>query len=122
MSQAWYSDLPESEEDKLYREGIEKIKAGVEEGKSFEEAAALIELMDIKDPPLREAVISDALKVIIAELHFAKKKSLKSLAKKLKVPEKVLFQARQEMLEDLEEAAVEKFRKESGGLGPTGNA
>jgi len=120
MAEAWYAGLPESEGDRLYRESIEKIKNAVEQGLSFDEAAALIEL---KDPALKEAVIPDALKVIIAELHFGKKKSLKALAKKLKLPEKRLLEARQEMLEDVEEAAVEKFRKESGsGPGPVGNA
>jgi len=119
MSEAWYADLPESEEDKLYRGSIEKIKGAVEQGLAFDEAAATV---DVKDQALKDTIISDALKVILAELHFGKKKSLKALAKKLKVPEQRLLQARQEMLEDVEEAAIEKFRKESGGAGPVGNA
>lgn len=119
--EAWFSGLPESEEDRIYRESINRIKSGIEQGLSFEQAVALI---DVKDASLREVIISDSLKVLLAEMHFNQGKSLEELSKKLKVPLKRLEVARQEMLEEVEDAAIEKFKKESGGgsFGPSGNA
>lgn len=118
---AWYSGLPESEEDKLYRESINRITSGIEQGLSFEQASALI---DVKDAALRETIIADSLKVLLAEMHFNKGESLEDISKKIKVPLKKLQEARKEMLEEVEDAAIEKFRKESGGgaFGPSGTA
>ncbi len=111
---AWYSGLPESEEDRLYTESVNRIKTAVEQGLGFEEAAKLVE---VKDAEARESILDDALKVIIAEMHFAKQEQLEKLAKKLKLPIEKLMKARQEMLADVELAAIEKFKEETGQSG-----
>jgi hypothetical protein len=106
----WY----ESEEDRVYAEAVNSIKAAVESGASFEEAAAKI---DVKDEALRDAVVSDALKVLIAEMHLMQKTPLEELAGKLKLPIERLEQVRKEMLADLEAAAIEKYKESQGQEG-----
>ena len=111
MTEAWYSDLPESEEDKLYNESVKRIQSAVEQGMSFESAAGLV---DVKDEALKAQVLDDALKVLIAQLHFTGGMTLDALAKKLGLPLKHLEEAKRAMLEEVEDAAVKKFREESG--------
>ncbi len=108
----WYKDVPESEEDKLYEESMKKVKSAVQQGLSFEQAAGLVE---VKDEALKTAILDDSLKVLIAELHFMAGQSLNDLAKKLKLPLERLERAKKEMLQDVEGAAIEKWKEESGG-------
>lgn len=109
----WY----ESEEDRLYEEAVGKVRDGVLlKSLSFEEAAALA---DLKDEALRASVLEDALKVLIAELHFGKKKTLKDLAKRLKLPIKRLEEAKAEMFSEVESAAIQAYKD---SLGQSGNA
>jgi hypothetical protein len=108
----WY----ESEEDRAYAEAVNSVKAAVEGGAPFDEAAAKI---DLKDDALRAAAVSDALKVLIAEMHLIGKTPLDVLAAKLALPLERLEQARKEMMADLEAAAIEKYKE---SLGQEGNA
>jgi hypothetical protein len=108
----WY----ETEEDRVYAEAITSIKAAVEGGASFDEAASGL---DVKDKALRDAVVSDALKVLIAEMHLMGKTPIEELAGKLGLPLEKLEQARKEMMADLEAAAIEKYKE---SLGQEGNA
>ncbi|MDA8085951.1 MAG: hypothetical protein M0Z75_04560 [Nitrospiraceae bacterium] len=111
MSEAWYNELPESEEDKQYAESIKRIQNAVLQGMSFESASGLI---DVKDEALKTQILDDALKVLIAQMHFTGGTPLEGLAKKLGLPLKRLEDAKNAMLEEVEEAAVERYRKESG--------
>ncbi|MDA8171208.1 MAG: hypothetical protein M0Z48_05180 [Nitrospiraceae bacterium] len=112
MSEAWYNELPESEEDRLYSESVKRIQSAVLQGMmSFESASGLI---DVKDEALRAQILSDALKVLLAQLHFKDGTPLEALAKKLGLPVKRLEEAKNSMLEEVKEAAVERYRKESG--------
>lgn len=112
MEKAWYHDLPD--EDAIHREGVERIREAVGRSLGFEEAARLLE---VENARLQEAILDDALKVLIAEMHFAGGTPLAELARRLKVPEEKLAKARAQMLEDVEEAAIRKYREEqeSGG-------
>jgi hypothetical protein len=111
----WYEEIA-SEDDRLYDESVEKVIAGVKRSLTFEQAAALI---DLKDGATREAVLDDALKVLVAEMHFAAKKPLKEMASALGLPIKRLEKAREEMLKEVEQAAIEKYKSSTG---QTGNA
>lgn len=108
----WY----ETEEDRAYAEAVNSVKAAVADGATFDEAAAKI---DLKDDALRAAAVSDALKVLIAEMHLIGKIPLEVLAKKLDLPLERLEKARKEMMADLEAAAIEKYKE---SMGPQGNA
>ncbi|MDA8387472.1 MAG: hypothetical protein M0Z58_02255 [Nitrospiraceae bacterium] len=111
MTEAWYSGLPESEEDKLYGESVKRIQSAVSQGMSFESAAGLI---DVKDETLRAQILDDALKVLIAQMHFKEGMPLERLAKKLGLSMKRIEEAKEAMLREVSEAAVEQFRKEAG--------
>jgi hypothetical protein len=109
----WY----ESEEDRLYEEAVGRVRDGVlQKSLSFEEAAALVGL---DDKALRASALEDALKVLIAELHFGKKTPLKDLAKRLKLPLGRLEKAREEMFGEVESAAIQAYKD---SLGQSGNA
>jgi len=113
MEKPWYHDLPD--EDAIHREGVERMREAVGRSLGFEEAARLLE---VENSRLRKTILDDALKVLIAEMHFAGGTPLGELAKRLKVPSEKLEQARAEMLEDVEEAAIRKYRaemEETGG-------
>lgn len=113
MSNAWYDDLPK-EEEALYDESVRRIKSAVEKSMSFEQATGLI---DVPDERMKAAIIDDALKVLIAEMHFARKKSVEDVAKALKLPPKRIQQARAEMLAQVEQAAIDAMKSERGQSG-----
>ena len=114
MSETWYEDLPESEEDRIYTESVKRIQNGVAEGMSFEKAAGLI---DVKDEALKTDILSDALKVLIAQFHFTEGLPLEKLAKKLGLSPARVEEAKKEMLAEVEQAAIEKYKEESGSSG-----
>lgn len=115
MEKPWY-EYAQSEEDRLYEESVKKIKDALKQSLSFGQAAALV---DIKDAGLRASILDDALKVLIAEMHFNGDKTLKDVARTLRLPLKRLEKAKNEMLEDVKKAAIEKYKSSSG---QTGNA
>ncbi len=114
MTDAWYNELPESEEDRLYTESVKRIQSGVEQGMTFEKAAGLIEP---SGDELRAAILDDALKVLIAKFHFSEGMTLDKLAKKLGLPLARLEEAKKAMLEEVEQAAIERYKEESGSSG-----
>ena len=114
MSDAWYNDIPESEEDRLYTESVKRIQNGVEQGMSFVQAAGLIETTS---EALKAGILGDALKVLIAKFHFSEGMPLEKLAKKLALPPARLGEAKREMLAEVEQSAIERYREESGSSG-----
>ncbi|MGD8352206.1 MAG: hypothetical protein PVG55_04350, partial [Nitrospirota bacterium] len=82
----------------------------------FDEAASQVE---VEDEELRKAIVSDALKVLIAEMHFLKKKSLEEVAEALKLPLERVAEARREMVEEIEADAIQRYKD---SLGQGGNA
>jgi hypothetical protein len=110
----WYSDLP-PDEDQLYEESVRRIRSGViDQQMPFEKAAELIE---VEDKGLRAAILDDALKVLLAEIHFAGGKSLDETTQALGLPRARLERARAEMLKDVKQAAIEKYKSETGQEG-----
>ena len=74
----------------------------------FEQATGLIEVNDEK---LKAQIIEDALKVIIAEEHFQKQVPVAELARRLRLPAGRLEDALREMLLDVEDEAVRKWKE-----------
>lgn len=109
MTEKWYDGLPddffETEADKAYRESFARIREGLTHGLGFDEACSKIE---VKDEELRKLIISDMLKVIMAEEHFAKKVPINNLAKILKLPEEFLDGIKQGMFIDMHRTLDEK--------------
>jgi len=111
-----------SEEDRIYEESVRRIQSAVKQSMPFGQA---VKLIDVEDEGLRNAIIDDALKVLIAEMHFSgKKMSLKDVSGMLKLPLKKLEIAKAEMLKDVEAAAVESYKQSMAdqGKGPEGSA
>ncbi|MCE5312411.1 MAG: hypothetical protein LLF86_04585 [Nitrospiraceae bacterium] len=106
------------EEDRIYETAISRIREGLKGGLSFSEACSI---MDVNDPELRRFIEDDALKIMIAELHYGKGTPLKDLSKMLRVSYKAVHEANLEMLEDVGITAAEIYKKNNFD-GAAGNA
>ncbi len=84
------------------RDAVQKIRTAVEQGSSFEEACSLIV---VRDTGLRESIISDSLKALIAEMHVSRGIPLKNLAMRLRVSLSRLLNAKEGMPGESGEAA-----------------
>lgn len=98
----------------FYDESINRIKKGVEQGMTFEQAVSLV---GCEDQKLKAAIVDDTLKVIIAEMHFMGKQGIDDVAKKLRLPAQVIMKSRQEMLDSVEAAAIEAYKDSQGQSG-----
>jgi len=110
MAEKWFDELPEdafsSESEKVYMAALKAVKAGMTKGYDFDSASATV---DIQDEQLRQTVLDDVLKVIIAEEHFTKKIPLDQISRTLNLPLERLEKARVEMLEDVENSEITAF-------------
>lgn len=112
MAEKWYDGLPDeafkSEETKAYERAFGLIRDGLDRGLGFDEACAAVQM---DDENLKNRIVDDMLKVIIAEEHFARKVPLDTLAAALKVSEDRLKQAKESMFEDIRKTSVDSFYK-----------
>jgi YesN/AraC family two-component response regulator len=119
MAEKWYEGLGDdaflTETDKAYEKAISQIREGIEKGLDFDSACAAIK---IDNEELKEHIIDDMLKVIIAEEHYNKNVPLDALASAIKISVERLEAAKSEMLEDVKNSSIKAFYK---GLKP-GNA
>ncbi len=106
------------EESAIYETAIARIREALQGGLSFEEACREAE---IADAGLRVFIEDDALKILLAELHFGGAMPLHDFAERLRLPLKRVNKAVAEMLQDAGIAAAELYRQESG-QGPVGHA
>lgn len=96
------------EEDKIYEESIYKIKQGLKNGLDFKESCSMI---NVDDPVLKRFIIDDALKIMIADMHYQNKLTLQQVADLLNVPLKTVNIANMEMLEEAGLASAEEYKK-----------
>lgn len=112
MEEKWYDGLSEdaflTEEHKKYKKAIEKIKNAVKNGMSFDDACNSV---DIEDAEKKSTLSDDALKVLIADMHFMQKMSTDKIAEILKIPIERITSARESMFEEIKETAVKTFRR-----------
>ena len=106
------------EEGVIYDEAMKKIRNGMENGLSFSEAFGMV---DVQDPELKHFIEDDALKVLVAEMHFQKGLPLQQVADTLKISLKRLNTAITEMLEDIGTTAAAIYRQNNPD-GPIGHA
>lgn len=107
MAEVKYKDYT-VEESMIYDAAMTEIREGVRNGLSFREACSGI---DVKDAGLKQFIEDDALKVIIAEMHYHNRIPLQQMADMLKLPLKSLNIANREMLEDVGVTAAEIYRQ-----------
>lgn len=114
MAEKWSDGLPDdaflSESEKTYMHALAKIREGLAKGFDFTSASTAV---SIEDTSLKQEVLDDVLKVLIAEEHFVKKVPLEQLGRKLNLPADRLEKARAEMLEDIEKSSLNAFYRES---------
>lgn len=108
------------EESAIYEAAIGRIREGIAGGMTFDEACSKAE---IADPGLRLFVEDDALKIMLAEMHFGSAMSLQDFAAKMGLSMTRVSHAIVEMLEDAGVTASELYHAESEeGGGPVGHA
>ena len=98
------------ENDRVYESAIASMREGLKSGLSFSEACSI---MDVTDPELRRFIEDDALKIVIAEMHYGKGTALKELSRMLRLPYAVVYEANIEMLEDAGLSAAEIYKHEN---------
>ena len=112
MAEKWFDDLPDNaspaDDAGVYLDALAKVKAGLARGLDFETSAARV---DIPDHQLRESVLDEVLKALLAEEHFAKKIPLEQISRTLNLPLERIEKALREMLEDVEESAIASYYK-----------
>ncbi len=96
------------EEEVIYKGAISKIMDGIKNGLNFNEACSIV---DVQDSELKQFIFDDALKIMIAEMHYGKGIPLYDVADKLKVPVRSINIAVMEMLEDAGIASADAYKK-----------
>lgn len=117
MEDFQYKEYTE-EESRIYNEAMENIMAALQKGSSFDEACASL---DIADSELKGFIVDDTLKVLIADIHYAKNLPLQHVADTFKVSMDIINKANMEMMQDVEIAASEVYMTKHPG-GHIGNA
>jgi hypothetical protein len=102
------------EESRIHRAGFKIIHDGLAGGLKFDDACAGLEVVD---PEMRRVIIDDYLKMAIAEAHFQDKHPLEEVAVHLHCSIERLETARDDMMAEVREAAIAKYRKESAESG-----
>ena len=107
-----------AEENKIYNAAMAKIMEGLKTGLSFNDACSAA---NVEDKELKEFIEDDALKIMIADMHYAKGLSLPEVASVLKVSIETTNRANLEMLEDVGITSMEVYKQNNPDK-PVGNA
>lgn len=95
------------EENKIYNLALPLILEGVKNGLSFNDACDRVE---VENKELKEFIVDDALKIIIAELHYVQRFSLQEVADLLEISTAIVNKANEEMIEDIENSEIEIYK------------
>ncbi|MBI5025496.1 MAG: hypothetical protein HZC12_01975 [Nitrospirae bacterium] len=96
-------------DETAYEDSVKKIISDVEQGLSFDAACSVLNPA-VCGTEIKESIIDDALKVLIAEMHFSNGVPLKQLAMKLKLSSSKLINAKESMLKEAGEAAIAEYK------------
>jgi len=100
------------EETKIYHDAMDRIMEALHNGMNFCDACGTA---DVGDEELKRFIEDDALKIMIADMHFKKGVSFEELADALKLPVDVISKAHAEMLEDISISTAEVFKATNPG-------
>jgi hypothetical protein len=100
-----------SEEDRLHQEGMAQMRAAIARGKTFAEAVAALSGVQVG---MRELIADDFLKVLIAEEHFEKGRTVGEVAMTLGLAYEKLAAAREVMLEEVGMEMARQYRQAIG--------
>jgi len=111
MKDLKYKEYSE-EESRVYNEAMGKIMEGLQKGLPFDEAC---EAADIRDADLKAYIVDDALKILIADMHYVKGLPLENVTDAFGVSTDTVLKANLEMMEDIEITATEIYRNSQSG-------
>lgn len=106
MEEFQYKEYSE-EENKIYQDAMRKIMEGLKNGLNFAEACNDV---DVSDAELKGFITDDALKIVIADMHYNKGLGLADLASLLNISLETAEKANREMLEDVSLSSEEIHR------------
>jgi hypothetical protein len=106
------------EESAVYNKVMDEIMSALKNGQKFNEVCNAIH---VEDKELKSYIEDDALKIIIADMHFTKGLSLEDVSDALDVSIDTVNKATAEMMEDIEKTTTEIFMMNNTDS-PTGNA
>jgi hypothetical protein len=116
------TDMPEflfkeftPEEDKIYEEAVNKYREAIAAGKTLRQA---YESHSIVDKELETVIQADFLKIMIADLHFGKGKTLAEVASALSVPNELVQDTKNRMLQEAGVTAGNQFGQQFGSVVP----
>jgi hypothetical protein len=104
------------EEEKIYEQAIGQMKDNMANGLSFNEA---LQELPLADAEMRKIIKEDYLKILIADLHFSKRKSFEEIAETLNVPYEDVKEAQIQMIEDVKIASIQAYRASQQQQGNT---
>lgn len=111
------------EENRIYEEAIEKIRRLMNEGMHIDDACNKV---SVADKELKQFIVEDLLKILIAEMRYEKGIPLEIVAKELKVAFERINRTHEMMLEEVGHTQAEELRKQVGDIldfqEPKGNA
>jgi hypothetical protein len=106
MENFTYKEYTE-EESRIYNEAMDSIMEGLQSGLNFVDAC---ESLNIEDKKLKEFIMDDALKIMIADIHYNKGLPLEHISGALNVPIDEVTRAHGEMLEDIEISTTQVYK------------
>ncbi len=94
------------EEEKIYDREIKRLQKLIAEGATYDDACKTLTL---NDPEMRQVIADDLLKVLIAELHYGKKKSFEQIAESLGLKVSDIKNMHRIMIEDVMQTVNQGF-------------
>ena len=106
------------EESVIYNEAMDRIMEALKDGRKFDEACSAVH---IESDELRSYIEDDAMKIIIADMHYVKGCSMQEVADALHVSLETVNRASAEMMQDVGITAIEAYKMNNPDS-PVGNA
>jgi hypothetical protein len=114
------ADMPEflfkeftPEESRIYDEAVNKYREAIAAGKTLRQA---YESYAVADKELEALIQADFLKIMIADLHFGQGKSLADVATTLSVPNELIQDTKNRMLQEAGVSAGNQFGQQFGDI------
>ncbi len=91
-----------AEQNRVHEEAMTFLQTALASGRSWAQAS---ESLQVVDSALKQFILADYLKVLLAERHFQGGERIKGLAKELGVPMDLLISLKAAMIQEVKEAS-----------------
>lgn len=96
-----------AEWERIHEEATGQLKASLAAGRKWPEASRALK---VADPELKEVILSDFLKVLLAGRHFQGGERLKGIAGELGLPLEQLLAIKEAMIREVQESSERAYR------------